>query len=66
MQFEDSLKAQMVKNLPIKNLILGLIRSPGEGSDYPLQHFCLKNSMDKRAWWATIHGVAKSQTWLSD
>ena len=32
---------------------------------HPLQYSCLENSMDKRAWWATVHGVAKSQTWLS-
>ena len=37
-------------------------RSPGEGNGYPLQHSCLENSMDRRAWWATVHGVTKSQT----
>ena len=37
-------------------------RSPGEGNSYPLQYFCLENSMDRGAWWATVHGVAKSQT----
>ena len=31
-----------------------------------LQYSCLGNSRDKRAWWAIVHGVAKSQTWLSD
>ena len=31
----------------------------------PLQYSCLKNSMDRRAWWATFHGVTKSQTWLT-
>ena len=49
---------------------LGLIpesgRSPGEGNGYPLQYFCLENPMDRRAWWATVHGVAKSQTRLSN
>ena len=45
---------------------LGLIptsgRSPGEGNGNPLQYSCLENSMDGGAWWATVHGVAKSQT----
>ena len=39
---------------------------PGEGNGYLLQYFCLENPMDRRAWRATVHGVAKSQTWLSD
>ena len=47
---------------------LGLIpelgRSPGEGNGNPVQYSCLKNPMDRGAWWATVHGVAKSQTWL--
>ena len=41
-------------------------RSPGEGNGYPLQYSCLENPMDRGAWWATVHGVAKSQTQLSD
>ena len=41
-------------------------RCPGEGNGYPLQYFCLENSMDRGAWQATVHGVTKSQTWLSD
>ena len=41
-------------------------RSPGEGNGNPLQYSCLENSMDGGAWWATVHGVAKSQTRLSD
>ena len=47
-------------------LIPGLGRSPGEGNDYPLQYFGLENPMDRRALQATVHGVAKSQTRLSD
>ena len=46
--------------------IPGSGRSPGEGNDYPLQHSCLENSMDRGAWWATAHGAAKSQTRLSN
>ena len=42
--------------------IPGLGRSPGEGNGNPLQYSCLENPMDRRAWWATVHGVAKSQT----
>ena len=42
--------------------IPGLGRSPGEENDYPLQYSCLENSMDRGAWWATVHGVTKSQT----
>ena len=37
-------------------------KSPGEGNDYPLQDSCLENSMDKGAWWAIVHGVAKGRT----
>ena len=37
---------------------------PGEGNGNPLQYSCLKNSMDRGAWWTTVHGVPKSQTWL--
>ena len=42
--------------------IFGSGRSPGEGNGYPLQYSCLENSMDGGAWWATVHGVTKSQT----
>ena len=42
--------------------IPGLGRSPGGENDYPLQYSCLENSMDRGAWWATVHGVTKSQT----
>ena len=46
--------------------IPGSGRSPGEGNGNPLQYSCLENSMDGGAWWATVHGVAKSWTQLSD
>ena len=43
-------------------LISGSGRSPGEGKGYALQYSCLENSMDIKACWATVHGLAKSQT----
>ena len=59
----------MVKN-PLANAgdsgdagsIRGSGRCPGEGTGKPLQCSCLKISMDRGAWWATVHGVAQSQT----
>ena len=41
-------------------------RSPGEGNGTPLQYSSLENPMDRGAWWATVHGVTKSRTRLSD
>ena len=41
-------------------------RSPGEGNGNPLQNACLENPMDRGAWWATVHGVAKSRTQFRD
>ena len=47
-------------------LIPGLGRSPGGGHGNPLQYSCLENPTDREAWWATVHGVAQSQTGLSN
>ena len=41
-------------------------RLPGEGKGCPLQYSCLENSMDRGVWWATVHGVTKSRTQLSN
>ena len=41
-------------------------RSPGEGNGNPLQYSCLENPIDGGAWYATVHGVTKSRTRLSD
>ena len=41
-------------------------RSPGEGNGNPPQYSCLENPMDRGLWQATVHGVTKCQTWLSD
>ena len=61
--------ALAVKNLPANagdvrdvGSIPELGRSPGGGNGYPLQYSCLENPMDRRAWWATVHSVAKSWT----
>ena len=63
--------SQVVKNPPANGgdvsdtgLIPGLGRSPGGGNGNPLQYSCLGNPMDREAWWATVHGAAKSQTRL--
>ena len=45
---------------------LWLGSSPGKGNGNPLQYPCLENLMDREAWWVTVHGVAKSQTRLSN
>ena len=45
--------------------IPGSGRFPGEGNGNPLQYSCMKNPMDRRAWWSTVYEVAKSQTGLS-
>ena len=48
-------------NVGDPGLISGSGRSPGEGNGNPLQYSCLENPMDRGAWRATFHGVAKSQ-----
>ena len=67
-----SLVSQMVKNPPANagdagdfGSILGLERSPGGENGSPLQYSCWDNPMDRGAWWATVHGVAKSQAPLT-
>ena len=64
---------RVVKNLPANagdardlGSVSGSGRSPGVGNGNPLQYSCLENSMDREAWRATVHGVAKSQTRLND
>ena len=69
----DSQMALVVKNLPTNagdardlGSIPGLGRFPGGENGNPLQYSCLENSMDRRAWWAKVHGLANSQTQLSN
>ena len=57
---EFALNAEGLGSIP------GSGRSPGAGNGYPLQHSCLENSMDREAWQATVHGVAKSWLQLSN
>ena len=67
-----SLVAKMVTNPPATGnvgdlgMVPGLGRSPAEGNGNPLQCSCLENPMLRGAWHATVHGVAKSQTQLSN
>ena len=63
--------ALVIKNPPANagdtkdmGLISGLGRSHSGGNGNSLQYSCLENSMDRGAWWATVHGVEKSQTLL--
>ena len=63
--------ALVVKNPPANaegirdaGSILGSGRSPEGGHGNPLQYSCLESPMDRGAWWATVHGVAKGQTQL--
>ena len=57
---ESACKAGDLGSIP------GWGRSPGEGNGNPLHYSCLGNSVDREAWQATVHGEAKSWTWLSD
>ena len=63
-------RGSVVKNPPANareaSLIPELGRCPGEGNGIPLQYSCLGNPMGRRTWRATVHGVAKSQTWLNN
>ena len=57
---------ESTSNVGALGLIPGLGTSPGEENGNPLQSFCLENPEDRGAWWATVRGVAKSWTQLSD
>ena len=74
--FTEFLDLSTLWNVTFQNEILNLIQikiiwlflryNNGEGNGTPLQYSCLENPMDRGAWWATVHGVARSQTRLSD
>ena len=62
-------QSTVVKNPPVSagdagglDSVPGSESSPGEGNGNPLQCSCLETSMDRGAWWATVHGVTNSQT----
>ena len=56
---ESAFNAEDLASLP------GSRRSPGEGNCNPLQKSCMENSIDRGDWWATVHEVTNSHTWLS-
>ena len=66
--FKSYPDGSLVKNPPTNEWDAGLIpgsgRYLGEGNAYPLQYSCLENPTDRGVWWATVHRVTKSRTWL--
>ena len=70
LQMRASLVAQRLKRLPARRETwvqsLGREDPPGERNGNPFQYSCLENPMDRGAFWATVHGVTKSRTRLSD
>ena len=62
----DSDGKESACNVGDPGLVPGLGRSSGERNDNPFQYTCLEDSKDRGAWWAIVHGFAKSQTQLSD
>ena len=57
---------ELIALYALKTLCKSLIHFIGEGNGTPLQYSCLENPTDEGAWWAAVHGVAKSQGQLSD
>ena len=64
--YSGSVCKESACNAGVPSLIPESGRSAGEGNDYLLQYFCLGKPMERGAWWATVHGVAKSRTQLSN
>ena len=62
----SSVSKESACNAADPGLMHGSGRSPGEGNRHPLQYSCLENPMHRGAWRATVHGIAKSWTWLKD
>ena len=62
--YSHSKESVCIAGDPGSILVLG--KSPGERNGYPFQYSRLENHTDREAWWVTVHGVAKSQTQLSD
>ena len=57
----DSEVRNLSANAGDSGSITGLGRSPGEGNGNPVQYPCLENSIDRGAWWATVHGVGRKE-----
>ena len=62
----DSVSKESAYNTEDPGSIHGLGKSPGERNGNPLQYSCLENPMDRGAWRATLHGITKSRTQLSN
>ena len=58
-------KISLIFKYPLQKYIQSILL-PGEGNGTPLQYSCLENPTDGGTWWAAVHGVAQSRTWLSD
>ena len=58
-------KISLIFKYPLQKYIQSILL-PGEGNGTPLQYPCLENPTDGGTWWAAVHGVAQSRTWLSD
>ena len=63
---DGSVGKESTHNAGDPGLIPGSGRTPGEGNGNPLQYSCQGSPMDRGAWWATVHGVAKNRTGLRD
>ena len=66
MKTENAFANGCLCGLQISSFITFTRRQNREGNGTPLQYSCLENPMDRGAWWAAVHGVAKSRTRLSD
>ena len=62
LKLKQSFMHSYMHNMNLPGFIPGLGRSSAEGNGNPLQYYCLKNPMDREAWWATVPGVTKNQT----
>ena len=56
---------QFYQIFTVSHVYSKILKENGEGNGSPLQSSCLENPIDRGAWWATVHGVTKSRTWLS-
>ena len=64
--YNEAILFRKKEALKILNRRFKWMSTGGEGNGTPLQYSCLENPMDGGAWWAIVHGVTKSRTWLSN